>query len=115
MLSLVPELLVNIAHIGKVNEGELGHSRILTDSTNRGGLGGFGRMKRLSRRDRVLMILFAFVRRGRRSSSFIGCTGRAGDCLFKTGHCKIQIRPGLKQASAALATVMSISPTRPID
>ena len=24
----VPELLVNIAHIGKVNEGELGHSRI---------------------------------------------------------------------------------------
>jgi hypothetical protein len=28
MLSLVPELLVNIAHIGKVNEGELGHSRI---------------------------------------------------------------------------------------
>ena len=33
MLSLVPELLVNIAHIGKVNEGELGHSRILTDRT----------------------------------------------------------------------------------
>jgi len=53
-------------------------------------------MKRLSRRDRVLMILFAFVRRGRRSSSFIGCTGRAGE----TGHCKIQIWPGLKRGSA---------------
>jgi hypothetical protein len=34
MLSLVPELLVNIAHTEKVNEGELGHSRILTDGTN---------------------------------------------------------------------------------
>jgi hypothetical protein len=29
-----PELLVNIAHTGKVDEGELGHSRILTDGTN---------------------------------------------------------------------------------
>jgi hypothetical protein len=28
MLSLVPELLVNIAHIGKVNEDKLAHSRI---------------------------------------------------------------------------------------
>jgi hypothetical protein len=27
---LVPELLVNIAHIGKVNEGELGQSQIQT-------------------------------------------------------------------------------------
>ena len=27
MLSLVAELLVNIAHIGKFNEGEIGHSR----------------------------------------------------------------------------------------
>jgi hypothetical protein len=28
MLSLIPELLVNIAHIGKVNEDKLAHSRI---------------------------------------------------------------------------------------
>jgi hypothetical protein len=28
MISLVPELLVNIDHTGRVNEGELGHSRI---------------------------------------------------------------------------------------
>ena len=38
---IIAELLVNIAHIGKFNEGEIGHSRVLTDSANGGGLGGF--------------------------------------------------------------------------
>jgi len=93
MLSLVPELLVNIAHIGKVNEGELGHSRILTDRTNWGGLGGSGRMKGSRGETGCWWFSLRSSRRGRRSSSFISCTGRAGDCLFKTGHCKIQIRP----------------------
>jgi hypothetical protein len=46
-------------------------------------------MKRLSRRDRVLMLLFAFVAEDGDRRFSIGCAGRVGDCQFKTGRCYI--------------------------